>query len=77
MEGRIRRPFLKRTMISPAAEEGLPEERELAIMNSTQMRNGLECKLTTSTSKVRAGSSLLTGSNTASENGIDLSKQII
>jgi len=52
VESRIRRPFLKRTMITPGVEDGPPEERELAIMNGTQMRNGLECKLTTSTSKV-------------------------
>ena len=64
VEGRIRRPFLKRTMISPAAaEEGPPEERELAIMNGTQMRNGLECKLTTSTSKVGARSLFCNGAN--------------
>jgi hypothetical protein len=52
VESRIRRPFLKRTMITTAAAAGPPEDRELTIMNGTQMRNGLECKLTTLTSKV-------------------------
>ena len=54
-EGKQRRPFLKRTLIQPPAAS--PEERDLQALQATEIRNGLECKFSTSTSKV--GSLLL------------------
>ena len=54
-EGKQRRPFLKRTLIQPPAAS--PEERDLQALQATEVRNGLECKFSTSTSKV--GSLLL------------------
>ena len=50
VESRTRRPFLRRTMMPVVA--GAEQDRELAAMHGTRMRNGLECKLMTSTSKV-------------------------
>ena len=50
VEAKARRPFLKRTMMQINA--ATDEDRELSATQGTSMRNGLECKLMTSTSKV-------------------------
>lgn len=46
-----RRPFLRRTMMQVAAPS--EEDKEMTAMAGTSMRNGLECKLTTLSSKVQ------------------------
>ena len=55
VEAKTRRPFLKRTMMQITA--ATDEDKELLAAEGTSMRNGLECKLMTSTSKVCSFSS--------------------
>lgn len=56
VESKLHRPFLMRTMMPIA--EAREEDKEMLAMEGARMRNGLECKLMTSTSKVAALTSL-------------------
>ena len=52
-EGRRRQPFLRRSLLRPPQPDIAPEDLEIAILEGSRLNNGLECKISSTTSKVR------------------------